>query len=123
MDLHFLRKFPFTIFQLPAFLSWGLSCLRGLFKRLTSFSYSLAIFLFLSDSHRQVGPFSMCVVVFENSFVVKHVVGICLDAPFSKFDQGIVLPDMTRFGFGDMFRDYKVYTVNYTFLFHPSCRV
>ena len=44
--IYALGKFPFTIFLLPAFLSLGLSCV---FKRLTSFSYSLAIFLFLSD--------------------------------------------------------------------------
>ena len=37
------------------------SCLH-LFKLLTVFSYSLAIFLFLFDSHNQVGPISMWLV-------------------------------------------------------------
>ena len=56
-DFRFLGKFPFTNFLSPAFLS----C-RHLFKLLTAFSYSLAIFLFLSDFYRQVGPFSTLLV-------------------------------------------------------------
>ena len=77
MDFRFLGKFPFTNFLSPAFLS----C-RHLFKLLTAFSYSLAIFLFLSDFYRQVGPFSTLLVLQVFCFLNLPFINVLSFVPF-----------------------------------------